>query len=107
MVKIRLTRLGKRKMPFYRVIVIESNKRRDGRYIESLGFYDPINDQNSSKLDTEKAVYWLLNGAQPTDTVKDIFTKYGVLEKYDRERRKLSVEAKQKIPTNEKESPKE
>lgn len=65
MVKIRLTRLGKRKRPFYRVVVIEANKRRDGRYIESIGFYDPINDQNLSKLDTEKALAWLLKGAHP------------------------------------------
>lgn len=94
MVKIRLTRLGKRKMPFYRLVVVESNKRRDGKYIESIGFYDPINDQNSSRLDIEKAVSWLLKGAQVTDTVRDIFTKYGVLERYDRERRKVASKEK-------------
>ena len=88
MVKIRLTRLGKRKRPFYRLVVIEANKRRDGRYIESIGFYDPINDQNLSKLDTEKALAWLLKGAQPTDTVRDILSKHGVMESFDREKRK-------------------
>jgi small subunit ribosomal protein S16 len=101
MVKIRLTRLGKRKMPFYRLVVIESNKRRDGRYIESIGFYDPINDQNSSKLDTEKAVAWLLKGAQPTDTVRDIFSKYGVMERYDREKRKQEAANKAQPQTPE------
>ncbi len=81
MVKIRLTRMGKRKMPFYRVVVMDQKKRRDGTYIESLGFYDPMNDPAVTKLDLDRALEWLVKGAQPTDSVRSIFRKHGVMEK--------------------------
>ncbi|HPE68659.1 MAG TPA: 30S ribosomal protein S16 [Thermotogota bacterium] len=86
MVKIRLTRMGKRKMPFYRVVVMDSKKRRDGAYLESLGFYDPIKDPALTKVNIDRAIEWLLKGAQPTDTVRNIFSKYGIMDRFDREK---------------------
>jgi len=85
-VRIRLTRMGKKKMPFYRVVVIDQKKRRDGAYIESLGFYDPIRDPALTRVDVDKAVDWLLKGAQPTETVKSLFKKHGVMERFTKAR---------------------
>ena len=82
MVRIRLTRMGKKKMPFYRVVVIDQKKRRDGAYIESLGFYDPIRDPALTRVDVDKAVEWLLKGAQPTETVRSLFRKHGVMDRF-------------------------
>lgn len=81
MVKIRLTRMGRRHRPFYRVVVVDSAKRRDGAYIDSLGFYDPLKDPAVMDLDVNKAVEWILKGAQPTDTAKSILSKFGVMKK--------------------------
>ncbi len=89
MVKIRLTRMGKRKMPFYRVVVIDSKKRRDGAYIESLGFYDPIKDPALTKMDIDKAVEWMLKGAQPTETVGDLFKKHGIIDRLNKARENM------------------
>ncbi|MDE7464433.1 MAG: 30S ribosomal protein S16 [Clostridiales bacterium] len=79
MVKIRLTRLGDHKSPFYRIIVADSRSPRDGRFIEVLGTYDPHLD-NGLKLDADKAKEWIKNGAQPTDTVRSLLIDAGVLE---------------------------
>ena len=93
MVRIRLTRMGKKKMPFYRVVVIDQKKRRDGAYIESLGFYDPIRDPALTRVDVDKAVDWLLKGAQPTETVRSLFRKHGVMDRFAKVRNgKESVE---------------
>jgi len=81
-VRIRLTRLGRRNRPFYRIVVVDSRKRRDGAYIESLGYYDPVKDPAEMKLNVERALEWLLKGAQPSDTVRDIFRKFGVMKKF-------------------------
>ena len=78
-VKIRLRRMGKKKAPFYRVVVADSRYPRDGRFIEEIGFYDPTKEPSVIKVDAEKAKTWLQNGAQPTDTVRDILKKQGVL----------------------------
>ncbi len=78
MVKIRLTRLGKHKRPFYRVIVADSKARRDGPFIEILGTYDPIKQPSEIKIDLDKAKYWLSNGAQPTDTAMRLLKKAGL-----------------------------
>ena len=78
MVKIRLTRLGKHKRPFYRVIVADSKSRRDGPFIEILGTYDPITQPSEIKIDLDKAKYWLDNGAQPTDTAMRLLKKAGL-----------------------------
>ena len=81
MVRIRLTRMGKRNRPFYRIVVVDQKKRRDGAYIESLGYYDPVRDPAEIKVDVDRAVEWILKGAQPSKTVRDIFRKFGVMEK--------------------------
>ena len=81
MVKIRLRRLGKKKAPFYRVVVADSRYPRDGRFIEELGYYDPMKEPVEIKIDGEKAKEWLAKGAQPTETVKSLLVKSGVVEK--------------------------
>ena len=72
-VKIRLRRVGAKKAPFYRVVVADSRFPRDGRFIEEIGYYNPLQDPPVVKIDAEKAAKWIANGAQPTDTVKAIF----------------------------------
>ena len=78
-VKIRLRRMGAKKAPFYRIVVADGRYPRDGRFIEEIGFYDPTKEPSVVKVDAEKAKTWILNGAQPTDTVRDILKKQGVL----------------------------
>ena len=80
-VKIRLARKGRKKKAFYHVVVADSRAPRDGRYIERIGSYNPITDPATIELDFEKALYWLQNGAQPTDTCKAILSYKGVLLK--------------------------
>ena len=81
-VKIRLKRMGAKKAPFYRVIVADSRSPRDGRFIDTIGTYNPIPAEYEVKIDEEKALYWLSNGAQPTDTVKNLLSKKGIMTKY-------------------------
>lgn len=78
MVKIRLQRFGSKKRPFYRVVAADSHDPRDGRFIEIIGTYQPIANGDEVKIDEEKALKWLAQGAQPTDTVKSLFTKLGI-----------------------------
>ena len=78
-VKIRLRRMGAKKAPFYRVVVADSRYPRDGRFIEEIGYYNPMTDPVEVKLDADKAKKWIANGAQPTDTVKAILKKEGIL----------------------------
>ncbi len=78
-VKIRLRRLGAKKAPFYRVVVADSRFPRDGRFIEEIGYYDPTKEPAVVKIDGEKAKKWIANGAQPTDTVKALLKKDGVM----------------------------
>ena len=78
-VKIRLRRMGAKKAPFYRVVVADSRFPRDGRFIEEIGYYDPTKEPAVVKIDAEKAKQWLDNGAQPTDTVREILKKAAVL----------------------------
>ena len=80
MVKIRLRRMGAKKAPFYRIVVADSRSPRDGRFIEEVGYYDPMKKPAEVKLDSEKITEWLKNGAQPTETVKAILTKNGVIK---------------------------
>lgn len=79
MVKIRLRRMGAKKAPFYRVVVADSRFARDGRFIEEIGYYDPTKEPSVVKIDAEKAKQWLDNGAQPTDTVREILKKAAAL----------------------------
>ncbi len=78
MVKIRLTRIGAKKRPFYRVIVADSKSRRDGPFIEIIGTYNPLTDPSEIKVDLERAKYWLGNGAQATSTVMRLLKKAGL-----------------------------
>jgi small subunit ribosomal protein S16 len=80
-VKIRMTRMGAKKKPFYRLVVADSRAPRDGKFIEQIGYYNPISEPAQIKIDEEKAVKWLNDGAQPTETVKALFKKHGVYEK--------------------------
>ncbi|HEX3030562.1 MAG TPA: 30S ribosomal protein S16 [Clostridia bacterium] len=79
-VKIRLKRIGAKKNPFYRVVVADSRYPRDGRFIEEIGTYNPLTDPAEVKIDNEKALNWLKNGAQPTDTVKSLLKKSGAIQ---------------------------
>lgn len=79
-VKIRLRRMGAKKNPFYRIVVADSKYPRDGRFIEEIGTYDPLKTPADVKIDADKAKQWIANGAQPTDTVKDILKKSGVID---------------------------
>ena len=78
-VKIRLRRIGAKKAPFYRIVVADSRYPRDGRFIEEIGYYDPTKEPSVINVDEDKAKKWIASGAQPTDTVKDILKKKGVL----------------------------
>lgn len=80
MVKIRLKRMGAHKKPFYRVVVADSRTPRDGKFIEEIGYYNPLVEPPAIKIDDEKAKKWLSNGAQPTETVKSLFKKSGIIE---------------------------
>ena len=79
MVKIRLKRIGAHKKPFYRVVVADSRTQRDGRFIEEIGYYNPLKDPAEIKIDEEAAKKWLGTGAQPTETVKKLFKAEGIL----------------------------
>lgn len=80
MVRIRLKRIGMKKNPFYRVVVADERSPRDGRFIEEIGTYNPMKQPAEIKIDNEKAVAWIKNGAQPTDTVRVLLKKSGAIE---------------------------
>ncbi len=80
MVKLRLTRMGAKKQPFYRIVAIDSRKARDGEYIEQIGYYNPAVSPKVVKIDAEIAKKWLANGAQPTETVKSLFKANGIID---------------------------
>lgn len=80
MVKIRLHRMGAKKAPFYRIVVADSRYPRDGRFIEEIGTYDPMTEPATVKVDADKTKEWIANGAQPTDTVKVLLKKNGVID---------------------------
>ena len=79
MVKIRLKRMGMKKKPFYRVVIADIHSPRDGRFIEEIGYYNPVAQPVELKINEERAKYWVANGAQPTDTVRGLLKKGGVL----------------------------
>ncbi|HZK22166.1 MAG TPA: 30S ribosomal protein S16 [Oscillospiraceae bacterium] len=78
-VKIRLRRMGAKKSPFYRIVVADSRYPRDGRFIEEVGYYNPLTEPVEVKIDAEKVNKWIANGAQPTDTVKALLKKNGII----------------------------
>ncbi len=81
MVKIRLKRMGMKKNPFYRVVVADERSPRDGRFIDELGYYDPMKKPSLINIDKEKALDWMQKGAQPTDSARSLLKRAGVLEK--------------------------
>ena len=81
-VKIRLKRMGAKKTPFYRIVVADSRSPRDGRFIETVGTYNPVAQPAEVKIDEEIALKWLQNGAKPSDTVRNLFSSQGIMEKY-------------------------
>ena len=85
-VRIRLQRHGKKKRPFYRLVAADSRSQRDGRFIERIGYYDPMTDPANIVIDAEKALKWLRTGAQPSDTAKDLMSKVGVWEQFMNEK---------------------
>ncbi|HEV2109475.1 MAG TPA: 30S ribosomal protein S16 [Thermomicrobiales bacterium] len=83
MIKLRLRRMGAKKRPSYRIVAAESASPRDGRIIEAVGFYDPLTDPATITVNEERVKHWLSNGAQPTETVADIFRRQGLMPKAD------------------------
>ncbi|AQQ53749.1 30S ribosomal protein S16 [Planococcus lenghuensis] len=81
-VKIRLKRMGAKKSPFYRIVVADSRSPRDGRQIETVGTYNPLTKPAEVKIDEELALKWLQNGAKPSDTVRNLFSQNGIMEKF-------------------------
>lgn len=81
-VKLRLKRMGAKKRPFYRIVAADSRSPRDGRFIETIGTYNPITDPAEIKVDEQLALKWLNTGAIPTDTVRDLFSKQGIMKKF-------------------------
>lgn len=81
-VKIRLKRMGSKKRPFYRIVVADSRSPRDGRIIEQVGTYNPVASEKEVKIDEELALKWLSNGAQPSDTVRNLLSEQGIMQKF-------------------------
>ena len=79
-VKIRLRRMGAKKAPFYRVVVADERSPRDGKFIDEIGYYNPLRDPAEIKIDSEKATKWLNDGAQPTETVRSLLKKSGIVK---------------------------
>lgn len=82
MVKLRLKRMGAKKAPSYRIVAADSRAPRDGRFIEIIGFYNPRTNPAEIKIDEEKALKWLADGAQPSDTVRSLLSKQGIMKKF-------------------------
>lgn len=89
---IRLKRMGRKKKPFYRIVVIDSRKKRDGKYIEKLGHYNPMVHPTEVLIDEEKALKWLQQGAIPSDTVKNLFSRQGIILKLDLQKKGFTAE---------------
>lgn len=81
-VRIRLKRMGAKKTPFYRIVVADSRSKRDGRIIDQVGIYNPLTQPATVEISQEKALEWLGNGAQPSDTVRNLFSKQGIMKKF-------------------------
>ncbi|WP_373895995.1 30S ribosomal protein S16 [Virgibacillus natechei] len=81
-VKIRMKRMGSKRNPFYRIIVADSRSPRDGRSIEQIGTYNPVVNPIEVKIDEEKALNWMADGAKPSDTVRNLFSKEGIMKKF-------------------------
>lgn len=93
MLKIRLTRRGKKRQPFYRIVVADVQAKRDGRFVENIGWYNPLTDPATTQIDEGRALHWLSVGAQPTDAVRRLLKKQGTLERLPRVHKGESIEA--------------
>ncbi|MBL7074328.1 30S ribosomal protein S16 [candidate division KSB1 bacterium] len=91
-VRIRLRRMGRKKSPFYRIVAVDSRKKRDGKYLEKIGHYNPMTDPPEIVVDEEKALKWLGYGAQPSDTVRSLLSQRGIMLKWRLKKRGLSDE---------------
>jgi len=89
LVKLRLTRIGRKKQPFYRIIAVDSRKKRDGAFLDRIGYYHPLDDPAGLKIDADKALKWLRVGAQPSNTVRSLLRRQGVWYRFLLEKRKL------------------
>ena len=89
-VKIRLTRMGRTKRPSYRIVATDSRTKRDGEYIEEIGTYNPLTNPATVNINKEVAFKWLENGAQPSDTVRNLFSKEGIMKEYADSKNKKS-----------------
>jgi small subunit ribosomal protein S16 len=103
-VKIRLKRTGKHKAPSYRMVVADARSPRDGRIVESIGWYNPLTEPSTIKVDEEKALKWLLNGAQPTESVTSLLKRVGIYQKFEEQvaarKGKTSVAEQPEQPAN-------
>ncbi|AEI15594.1 30S ribosomal protein S16 [Flexistipes sinusarabici DSM 4947] len=88
--KIRLMRMGRKKRPYYRLVVADSRAKRDGRFIEIIGHYNPLPNPTEYKVDEEKALKWLSDGAVPTDTARSILSRAGIMKKFDEQKNQKS-----------------
>lgn len=95
-VKLRLKRMGAKQKPFYRIVAADSRSPRDGRFIETVGTYNPIKKDIELNVNEERALYWLNNGAQATDTVRSLLAKSGVMKKYADSKAKVTKKATKK-----------
>lgn len=91
-VKLRLSRIGKKKQPYYRIVAIDSKSSRDGSYLDKIGHYNPVTQPASLTIDRSKALQWLNNGAIPSDTVNSLFRRQGILHEWDLRKRGVSEE---------------
>ena len=105
-VKLRLKRMGSKQKPFYRIVAADSRFPRDGRFIETVGTYDPIKKDADVTIDEEKALKWLNNGAQPTDTVRSILSSKGIMAKYAASKVKKAAKKETKKEVVKEEAPK-
>lgn len=94
-VKIRLKRVGKKKAPSYRVVVADSRSPRDGRIIENIGWYNPLVEPSAIHIDEEKAIGWLKNGAQPTESVASLLRRSGITERFEQSKSKPETKAEE------------
>jgi len=92
-VKIRLTRVGKKKAPSYRIVVADAHAPRDGRFIERLGWYNPLVEPSAIHVDAEKTLKWLKNGAQPTESVAQLLKRVGVMDRFAQEKAAQAAKA--------------
>lgn len=91
-VKLRLTRMGRKKRPYYRIVAVDSRKRRDGEYIEAIGSYNPLEHPPLVEVNDERALDWLSKGAQPSDTVRNLLSRKGIMLAFDLKKRGASAE---------------